>query len=238
MLYGVQLSSYILPLVVLPYLRASSAHKNSARSRSRKPFMYYFLVLTDYGFGLTAPRDIAIQADDPEAVSRIFSTVTVCRFLLMIVGFIAMLIIVLATPKMRPNWLLFVICYLGVLGNVLFPLWLYQGLQKMQHIAMRDLSAKALALIAIFVFVHSDRDFLLAAALQPAGMVFSGLVSLIMLPRAHPDSFQVPTVGRNYRRTARKLAGIPVPWPPILPTPPPSRTVGPDRAARDAGLLL
>jgi PST family polysaccharide transporter len=157
--------------------------------------MYYFLVLTDYGFGLTAPRAIAIHSDDPQEVSHIFSTVTVCRFLLMIFGFIAMLVIVLATPKMRPNWLLFVICYLGVLGNVLFPLWLYQGLQKMQHIAMRDLSAKALALIAIFVFVHSDRDFLLAAALQPAGMVFSGLVSLIMLPRVIPIRFLWPTRG-------------------------------------------
>jgi O-antigen/teichoic acid export membrane protein len=65
----------------------------------------------------------------------------------------------------------------------------------MQHIAMRDLSAKALALIAIFVFVHSDRDFLLAAALQPAGMVFSGLVSLIMLPRVIPIRFLWPTRG-------------------------------------------
>jgi len=193
MLYGVQLSSYILPLIVLPYLsRVLSTQKFGVIALAQS-FMYYFMVLTDYGFGLTAPREIAIQAEDPQAVSRIFSTVMVCRFLLMIVGFIAMLAIVLATPKMRANWLLFVICYLGVLGNVLFPLWLYQGLQKMQHIAMRDLSAKALALIAIFVFVHSDRDYLLAAALQPAGLVLSGLVSLIMLPRVIPIRFLWPT---------------------------------------------
>jgi PST family polysaccharide transporter len=104
-----------------------------------------------------------------------------------------MLVIVLATPKMRPNWILFVICYMGVLGNVLFPVWLYQGLQKMQHIALRDLSAKALSLIAVFVFVHSDRDYLLAAALQPAGMVISGLISLIMLPRVIPVRFEWPS---------------------------------------------
>jgi len=192
MLYGVQLSSYILPLVVLPYLSRVLSTQKFGMIALAQSFMYYFLVLTDYGFGLTAPRAIAIQSDNPEAVSRIFSTVTVCRFLLMIVGFVAMLAIVLATPKMRPNWLLFVICYMGVLGNVLFPIWLYQGLQKMQHIAMRDLSAKALALVAIFVFVHSDRDYLLAAALQPAGMVLSGLISLIRLPRVIPVRFKLP----------------------------------------------
>jgi polysaccharide transporter, PST family len=192
MLYGVQLSSYILPLVVLPYLARVLSPQRFGVIALAQSFMYYFLVLTDYGFGLTAPRAIAIHSDDPQEVSRIFSTVTVCRFLLMIFGFIAMLVIVLATPKMRANWALFVICYLGVLGNVLFPLFLYQGLQKMQHIALRDLSAKALALIAIFVFVHSDRDYLLAAALQPAGMVLSGLISLIMLPRLIPIRFKFP----------------------------------------------
>ncbi|HWZ32814.1 MAG TPA: flippase [Bryobacteraceae bacterium] len=190
MLYGVQLSSYILPLVVLPYLARVLSTERFGVIALAQSFMYYFLVLTDYGFGLTATREIAIHSDDHAAVSRIFSRVMMARVLLMAVGFVVMLGVVLATPKMRPNWILFVICYLGVLGNVLFPLWLYQGMQKMQHIAVRDLSAKALALAAIFIFVHSDRDYLLAAALQPAGMVVSGLVSLIMLRRVMPVRFE------------------------------------------------
>jgi polysaccharide transporter, PST family len=192
MLYGVQMSSYILPLIVLPYLsRVLSTEKFGVIALAQS-FMYYFLVLTDYGFSLTATRSIAIHSDDRNAISRIFSAVMVCRFLLMALGFVVMLAIVMATPKMRANWSLFAICYLGVLGNVLFPLWLYQGLQKMQHIALRDLSAKALGLIAIFVFVHGDRDYRLAAALQPAGMVLSGLMSLIMLPRVIPVRFEWP----------------------------------------------
>ena len=193
MLYGVQVSGYILPLIVLPYLSRVLSPEKFGVIALAQSFMYYFMVLTDYGFNLTATREIAIHCDDNKAVSRIFSAVMVCRFLLMFVGFVVMIAIVLATPKMRPNWSLFVICYLGVLGSVLFPLWLYQGLQKMQHIALRDLSAKALGLIAIFVFVYSDRDYKLAAALQPAGMVLSGLISLIMLQRVVPVRFEWPT---------------------------------------------
>ena len=44
--------------------------------------MYYFMVLTDYGFGLTATRAIAIKSDDRDAISRLFSSVMVARFLL------------------------------------------------------------------------------------------------------------------------------------------------------------
>jgi PST family polysaccharide transporter len=192
MLYGVQVSSYILPLIVLPYLSRVLSPEKFGVIALAQSFMYYFSILSDYGFSLTATRSIAIHSEDTRAVSRIFSAVMVSRFLLMILGFVIMITIVLITPKMRANWIVFVICYLGVLGNVLFPLWLYQGLQKMQHIAVRDLSAKALGLIAIFVFVHSDRDYKLAAALQPAGMILSGLISLIMLPRVMPIRFAWP----------------------------------------------
>lgn len=193
MLYGVQLSGYILPLIVLPYLSRILSPTKFGVIAFAQSFMYYFMVLADYGFGLTATRSIAIHSDDPKAVSRIFSSVTVCRFLLMAFGFVAMMTIVLATPKMRQNWILFPICYMGVLGDVLFPIWLFQGLQKMQHVAMRDLTAKTLSLIAIFALVHSDRDYILAAALQPAGMVVSGLASLVALPRVIAIRFHWPS---------------------------------------------
>ena len=120
MLYMVQLSTYVLPLMVLPYLSRVLSTEKYGLIAFAQFFMYYFLILTDYGFGLTATRKIAIHSEDMATVSRIFSNVMVARVLLMMVGFGAMMAIVFATPKMRPNWPVFLVCYLGVLGNVLF----------------------------------------------------------------------------------------------------------------------
>jgi PST family polysaccharide transporter len=64
----------------------------------------------------------------------------------------------------------------------LFPVWLFQGLQKMQHIAARDFIAKLTAVGALFLFVHSDRDYLLAVAVQSGGMVLAGLAGLLTVP--------------------------------------------------------
>jgi polysaccharide transporter, PST family len=193
LLYGIQLSSYILPLLVLPYLARVLSPARFGAIAFAQAIMYYFLVLADYGFGLTATRSIAIHRDNPAEVSRIFSAVTVCRFLLMGSGFVVLMTVVAITPKRRANWFLFPVCYLSVLGDVLFPVWLYQGLEKMQHIAARDFTAKALALAATFLLVHSDRDYVIAAGLQPAGMVLSGALSLAMMPRLMPIEFHWPS---------------------------------------------
>ncbi len=181
MLYVMQLGTYILPLLVLPYLSRVLSTEKYGLIAFAQFFMYYFMIITDYGFGLTATRKIAILSEDLPAVSKIYSNVMATRMLLMVMGFAVMVGIVFATPKMRPNWQVFLVCYLGVLGNALFPQWLFQGLQKMQHIVFRDLSAKLFSLAAIFLLVHSDRDYLLAAGLQSTGMVLSGLVSLFTI---------------------------------------------------------
>ncbi len=193
MLYGVQLSSYILPLIVLPYLsRVLSVEKFGVIALAQS-FMYYFMVLTDYGFGLTATRAIAIKSDDRDALSRLFSTVMVARILLMGVGFVCMLAVVLATPKMRPNWLLFVCLLSGRAGRIAVPRVALSGhAEDAAHRSARLERKGPGPDRRILVFVHSDRDYLLAAALQPAGMVVSGAISLIMLPRVIPVRFEWP----------------------------------------------
>ncbi|HUS05607.1 MAG TPA: oligosaccharide flippase family protein [Bryobacteraceae bacterium] len=192
MLYVLQLSTYLLPLLVLPYLSRVLSPEKYGTIAFAQFFMYYFLILSEYGFGLTATRNIAVNSHDLPAVSRIFSNVMAARVMLMAVGFVIMMGVVFATPKMRVNWPIFPIAFLGVVGNVLFPQWLFQGLQKMQHIVLRDLIAKTLSLIAIFIFVHSDKDYLLAAGLQSAGMVVAGSISLIIMPRVTGVHFLRP----------------------------------------------
>ena len=193
MLYAMQLGTYVLPLLVLPYLSRVLSPEKYGTIAFAQFFMYYFLTLSDYGFSLTATREIAVNRDDKAAVSRIFSNVMAARVLLMIGGFILMMCIVFATPKMRVNWPLFPVTFIGVVGNVMFPLWLFQGLEKMEHIVFRDLTSKILSLICIFVFVHSDKDYLLAAGLQSGGVLVAGAISLVIVRRVTGIHFVRPT---------------------------------------------
>jgi PST family polysaccharide transporter len=104
-----------------------------------------------------------------------------------------MVAVVMATPKLRPDFPLFCLAYLAVLGDVLFPLWLFQGLQKMENLVWRDLVSKLISLSLVFAFVHRDSDYMLAAGFQFGSTLLAGVVGLCTVPFLTPARWVVPS---------------------------------------------
>jgi len=192
LMYVVQFSGYIFPLIALPYL----AHKLSTEMFGwvafAQTFNWYFITLTDYGFNLTATRAIAIAQDDRTAISRTYSAVLTAKVLLTILGLVIMLAVVVAAPRLRPYLALFTVSFLSVIGNLLFPMWLFQGMQKMEHVAIRDFLAKIISLVTLFLFVHGDQDYLIAAGTQSGGQLLAGIVGLLTVRPKLGVRFQIP----------------------------------------------
>jgi PST family polysaccharide transporter len=183
LLYTVQISGYVFPFVTLSYLsRVLSPEKIGLISLATY-FMWYFQTLTEYGFNLTATRRIAVQKDSPEAVNQIFNSVMVAKGLLTVVGFTVMMTVVALNPKYREHWVLFPLTFLTVVGSWLFPMWLYQGLEKMGTVAARDFIAKLLATGLTLLVVRRESDYLYAAGLQAGASAIAGAISLALAPR-------------------------------------------------------
>lgn len=192
LLYTVQVGSYVFPLLTIPYLSHVLGPSKIGLVAFAQSFVAYFLMATEYGFNLTATRSIAVNRDDPDAVSRTFNSVMAAKALLCGLSFAAMVVIVGLVPKFRADWVLYLVSFLAVIGNLLFPIWLYQGLQVLQHVAARDLGAKFLSLIAIFVFIHHESDYILTAGIQSGALAVAGLIGLVMVPRLTKVRFQFP----------------------------------------------
>lgn len=182
LLYVVQFSSYLMPLITLPYLSRVLTPEKFGLVAYAQSIMWYFVTLTDYGFNLSATRQVAIHRDDKEELSKIFSSVMVAKTLLTILGFLVLMGSVFAIPKLRANWELFPLSFLTVAGSLFFPLWLFQGLQKLEQMAIRDFAAKLLGIIALFLLVHKDSDYNVAAAVQGGSVAIAGLIGLLMVP--------------------------------------------------------
>lgn len=190
----VQISTYAAPLLVIPYLSRVLSTDHYGLIAFATSFNWYFMTLVEYGFNLTATRRIAIHRDDPEKISQIFSSVMAAKALLTAVGFVIMVAIVMATPKLRPDFPLFCLGYLSVLGDLLFPLWLFQGLQKMENLVWRDLASKLISLALVFAFVHRDSDYMLAAGFQFGSTLVAGVIGLCTVPFLTPARWVVPTL--------------------------------------------
>ena len=177
-LFGVQISGYLLPLITLPYLTRVLGPANFGLLALGTALALYFMVITEYGFSLTATRRVAIVHDDPAWVARVYSTVMASKAALLAPCFLALVAIVFAVPRLRPYWALYLVSFLLVVGYALSPTWLFQGLQRMKLVAWPDYGAKIISVALIFLLVRRSGDYLTAAALQSGAFVISGAIGL------------------------------------------------------------
>lgn len=193
-LYAVQIAGYAIALVTVPYLARVLTPARFGLVAYAQDFIWYFVVLTDYSFSLTATRRVAIAQDDPAELSRLFSTVMTAKLCLLALGFGLLNLVLALVPKFGAEWKLYYVTFLTAASYVAFPAWYFQGLQKMQYVGARDLLAKLAVLAAVLIFVRSESDYLLAAAIQSGGLLVTGLAGLAVLPWAAPVRFRRPSL--------------------------------------------
>jgi PST family polysaccharide transporter len=69
-------TNYLLPLLTVPYLVRVLGVENYGRVAFAYAFIQYFVVLTDYGFNLSATQKVALLRDDAVSLSRHVPCVT------------------------------------------------------------------------------------------------------------------------------------------------------------------
>jgi len=155
-------------------------------------FIGYCQILTDYGFNLSATREISIHREDREKVSEIFSSVMVIKFGLLLASMIIMSVAVFFFDKFRRDWLIYYITFGMVFGQVLFPVWFFQGMERMKYITFLNILAKLIFTVAIFVFVRESTDYLYVPLLNSLGFVIAGILALRIVVRDFEINFNVP----------------------------------------------
>lgn len=192
-LYAVQGLNYLLPLLLLPYLLRVLSPEGYGSIMLAQSLAGYAIILTEFGFNLTAARDISVARDDPRRVARIYWTTLFAKTLLMIVSLFLLGIIILLTPAFRSQWPVFVASGLLVAGNVAFPQWYLQGLERLREVAIVQAVSKCLVAASVVVLVHGPHDTWIAALIMAAPQLAGAAAALCLRMPLTPRLFYRPT---------------------------------------------
>lgn len=177
----VQGLNYILPLITLPYLvRVIGVEKFGVISLATA-VISFFLVITDYGFNYTATREVALNKNNNKELVNIFSSVMIVKFLLLFLSFIFLIFLIFFVSKFKEYSIIYYLTFGSVIGQVLFPIWFFQGMEKMKFVAIVNISSKILSTILIFLLVKSAGDYYLVPMLISFGAISSGLFSIYLI---------------------------------------------------------
>ncbi|MDT3697258.1 MAG: flippase [Ignavibacterium sp.] len=174
-----QLANYIFPIITLPYLVRVLGPEKYGLINFASAFTAYFTIITDYGFNLSATKEISVNRNNKEKVSEIFSSVLTIKILLFFLSSVIFYLIVGMFAIFSNDSGFYTIMFIGVLGIVIFPLWLYQGLEQMKYILIINVVIRSVTVVIIFLAVKVQNDYLLLAVLYTIAQILIGATGLI-----------------------------------------------------------
>ena len=199
-LYVLQFANYVLPLATIPYLVRVLGPEKFGAVAFGQSLITYFSLLVNYGFDWSATRKISVQRDNIDVVSRIAVSVWAAKTLLCGMGFLVLVGLVQVVPRLGEVSTLLLVLYGIVVGNVLFPTWLFQGLERMVAISVINFTARLLATAAVFALIHRSSDFIIYAGLLSFQWLGAGVIGVWLAYRTLKISF-VPPSSAEVRRT-------------------------------------
>jgi PST family polysaccharide transporter len=141
----------------------------------------YFSMLINYGFNISATKDISVYRDNKNMLSEIFSSIFIIKIALFLMAFLFLLILIFMIPTMAKERWLYLITYSFCFNELLFHQYYFQGIEKMRYITIINSIPRLLSFILIFLLVKSPTDYLTVPALNGIGALLSGCFALYII---------------------------------------------------------
>lgn len=199
-MYGLQGLNYLIPAILLPFLVRTLGIRQYGLIAFAQSIAQYFILATDFGFNFSATRSISINRDDDAELSRTFWTVLSIKLMLLLVCGALLVGMLVTLPRFQKNSAIFFAAYLMVIGNAIFPLWLFQGIEQMRAISIYSGLGRLFGAVLIVLLVRTPKDTLLATVLLSSGYLFAGILGIVVAIRKHVPGFYRPRIG-DFRTT-------------------------------------
>jgi len=196
-----QAITYLLPVIILPYLFRVIGPEKFGLISFAQAFVQYFMILTDYGFSISATKEISLCREEHHKVRAVFSSVMTVKVALALLSMVVLGIIVYFIPKFREEWLVYVFSFGAVIGSTLFPVWFFQGTEKMKHIADLNIIGGIIFVLSIFFFVRGPQDYLMVPLINSSVFLITGILGQYLVFRRFGITFKFP----EYKNVRQQL---------------------------------
>ena len=190
-----KLVNAVLPFVTLPYLIKVLGLQQYGAIVLALSLIAYFQSITDYGFNLSATREIARHKTSRKQLSFIYSKTQTSKLYLLLFSLSVLVPAVIIVPQFREDLLVYLLMCLMLIGQTMFPEWFFRGVEQMGYITILDLIVKGSFTIGVFVLIKSPEDYWLYPLLFGLGYVFIAILSHFLILKKFKLSVQL--VKRN-----------------------------------------
>ena len=153
----IQISSYIAPLMLLPYLSRTLGLENFGVAYFGISFVSLSVVIIDYGFELYAPYIISKRRKDTYFIREISGIIFAAKLFLFLIVSLIVLSYSIFGNSYQTNFVLLFLFPIFLL--TLQPNWLFQSLENVSEISGYFILSRVFYVIFILLLVHNPDDY-------------------------------------------------------------------------------
>ena len=156
---GVQAINLLIPLLISPFVISRVGLTSFGLISIAQVFGNYGNILTNYGFQVTAVREIAtLEEGNIQELSRVFSKYFFCTLLLLVICLFLLAGVLGLISQDLPTKLIYGSSAAIIFSQSLLPIWFFQGINQVKHIVFPTLFGRMLAICLIFLFIEDEQD--------------------------------------------------------------------------------
>ena len=202
-----QVLNMALPLIVYPYLIRVLGKDTYGLVIYAQAIVGYFVVLINFGYNITATKEISIHKKNKEKLNEIMSSVLIIKGSLLFGSIIILAILIILIPEFQDYKALFVLTLWMCIYEFLFPVYYFQGIEEMKYITVITLISRVIFLTLIFILIHSEEDYLYVPIIHGLGALIAGFIAqYIILKQGVKYSLQPLAVIKGYFKKSVVMA--------------------------------
>lgn len=142
----------------------------------------YFIMLINFGFDLYAAKYVVENRDNPKKLNEAISTIYYIKGILLVTSFLLLIPLSFNAQISSFISLIFLMLVMGF-GEVMTPIWFFQGIEKMKIITVITFFSKLMLILLTFFYIKDSSDITLYVLFLVITNIIWGFGGFLMMKK-------------------------------------------------------
>lgn len=144
----------------------------------------FFLMFINFGFNVYAAKYIVDNREEKPKINEVVSSIYIIKTALFFASFAILFAASWFDPVSENLGLLCLLLIIGI-GEVLFPIWFFQGIEKLKTATIIVFCSRLFVVMATVLFVKSQEDLFLYVSLLVLSNILMGVTGVYTIRKQH-----------------------------------------------------
>lgn len=173
------MSTFIFPLITFPYISRILGPVGTGKVSFATSVTSYFSMFAQLGIPTYGIRACAKVRDNKENLTRTAHELLMINLIMNIISYVVLVLALIFVPRLQEERILYVIISTTIFLTSIGMEWLYKALEQYTYITIRSIIFKFVALVAMFLLVHKQNDYVIYGAITILASSASNIFNLL-----------------------------------------------------------